>query len=1026
MRRKQRKGKRWTAMVLCISMCLAGVSGGNCYDKIKAETQETVGTEGEKPTIREKYMPYIKELKDGFHQQSNVGKNNYKTWSAPIQSYLQPLEDGAFQRVEGWNEEKKVVIEEYDKNLTKKKEQSISYELPLFGGYFYGEENQFFIYGQENTQEDDNCEVLRIVKYDKNWNRLAAVSVFGANTLEPFDAGSLRVAEANGKLFVHTCHTMYKSSDGKNHQANMTYVIEESGMEIIDQNYCVSNISTGYVSHSFNQFVVAQGEDLYRVDHGDAHPRALTITKCNQNAIDQCTSTNVLQIPGTVGDNHTGVSVGGFEKAGEQLLIAGNAAPLTSYGLWQQDAYRNVFLTTTSSDLQSTTVTWVTNYSASDGVTITTPHLVKADENRLYLIWEEQKQQNGNKTNCIKIATVDANGNQIGSTATFYGKLSDCKPVYTAEGKLCWYTAENSQMRYLVDEDEMEYKTYDYKEALLYEVDTNKLGEYQCADLNFNKVEIKLKQEEFTETADGQYNVEIEAEYEGCKLVQNRDYIVQVQQWVNWYTDDDSYSDIGKGTVRVYGIGYFSGVQSKNFQVKKRVIDIGTAEVSLADPDYIYYYSGKALQPGFILKVEGKTLDREEDYTVEYTNNTNAGEATATLRGKGNYTGTKTVTFQIQPLNIETSAKVTMKAGTCISDGKTEFVPDVTVKVGKKVLEENVEYTLSYENNINPGTAKAVITGIGNYTGKIEKEFEISASAKQSEATSETASEDVSESYGKKIKKGKKILWKLKTGDGYTVQNAIYYAQADKKHAYVIKVPKGTYKYDRCFSITGKNLTVDFTGVTYKRESYAGHFLSIGQTGKKYNGAKNITIKGGTFDNGTGSYSADLCVISHAENIKIKGSVFKFLPKKKLGASGGNAHMIETSAVNKLTIQNCKFYNNTNCKFNNEAIQMESNQNEKSMLAHAKIFTDRDGTTTKNVTIQGCYFQGFRYGCGSNHLSSKDTFTNMKFLNNTFVGATKYAICLYRYKGVKISGNKLKNSGSLYQNQHSTGISVGK
>lgn len=152
----------------------------------------------------------------------------------------------------------------------------------------------------------------------------------------------------------------------------------------------------------------------------------------------------------------------------------------------------------------------------------------------------------------------------------------------------------------------------------------------------------------------------------------------------------------------------------------------------------------------------------------------------------------------------------------------------------------------------------------------------------------------------------------------------------------------------------------------------------------------------------------------------------KNLTKKKLGASGGNAHMIETSAVNKLTIQNCKFYNNTNCKFNNEAIQMESNQNEKSMLAHAKIFTDRDGTTTKNVTIQGCYFQGFRYGCGSNHLSSKDTFTNMKFLNNTFVGATKYAICLYRYKGVKISGNKLKNCGSLYQNQHSTGVSVGK
>ena len=74
----------------------------------------------------------------------------------------------------------------------------------------------------------------------------------------------------------------------------------------------------------------------------------------------------------------------------------------------------------------------------------------------------------------------------------------------------------------------------------------------------------------------------------------------------------------------------------------------------------------------------------------------------------------------------------------------------------------------------------------------------------------------------------------------------------------------------------------------------------------------------------------------------------------------------------------------------------------------------------KNVTIQKCYFKGFRYGCGSNHLHKKDHFKGMKFIGNTFVGASKYCICLYGYRNATIRGNKMKNCGSLVQNQNST------
>ena len=100
-------------------------------------------------------------------------------------------------------------------------------ELPLFGGCYVGDEYNYVVLGQTNGLENDETEVLRIIKYDKDWKRVAYCPVAGINTVIPFNAGSLRMSEADGKLYIHTCHTMYKTSDGLNHQANMTFVLDE-------------------------------------------------------------------------------------------------------------------------------------------------------------------------------------------------------------------------------------------------------------------------------------------------------------------------------------------------------------------------------------------------------------------------------------------------------------------------------------------------------------------------------------------------------------------------------------------------------------------------------------------------------------------------------------------------------------------------------------------------------------------------------------------------------------------------------
>ncbi len=57
--------------------------------------------------------------------------------------------------------------------------------------------------------------------------------------------------------------------------------------------------------------------------------------------------------------------------------------------------------------------------------------------------------------------------------------------------------------------------------------------------------------------------------------------------------------------------------------------------------------------------------------------------------------------------------------------------PDVTVTYGGKALVKNQDYTLNYSDNINVGTAKVTVTGMGNYTGSVEKEFTILAKSEE-------------------------------------------------------------------------------------------------------------------------------------------------------------------------------------------------------------------------------------------------------------------------------------------------------
>lgn len=175
--------------------------------------------------------------------------------------------------------------------------------------------------------------------------------------------------------------------------------------------------------------------------------------------------------------------------------------------------------------------------------------------------------------------------------------------------------------------------------------------------------------------------------------------------------------NIGTATVVIRGIGRYSGTKTVNFRITGP--NLSNATIT-AIPDQLY--TGYDIKPSLTVAVNNVTLIQNVDYNVSYSNNRNAGTATVTITGRGNYTGTRTTTFRILSKNI--SNAVISSIDTQRYTGR-DICPSVTVQIGSTVLVKNVDYTLSYQDNRSPGTASVTITGMGTCTGSRTVTFKI-------------------------------------------------------------------------------------------------------------------------------------------------------------------------------------------------------------------------------------------------------------------------------------------------------------
>ncbi len=202
---------------------------------------------------------------------------------------------------------------------------------------------------------------------------------------------------------------------------------------------------------------------------------------------------------------------------------------------------------------------------------------------------------------------------------------------------------------------------------------------------------------------------------------------------------------VGTATLTINGKGNYSGSYLKSFTINQ--MDIASDEITTDDINVVY--TGKNQKPSTVLTriVNGKkiTLKNGKDYSATWATTAGGSEmsttavkepgsyiVTITGKDKG-YTGTRTINYTILDNGVQMMSKAAVKLeySSVEYDGSAKEPGVTTVKVGKNLLAEGTDYTVSYHNNVSVGTASVTITAVdgSNYYGSKTVSFKITGVA---------------------------------------------------------------------------------------------------------------------------------------------------------------------------------------------------------------------------------------------------------------------------------------------------------
>lgn len=199
----------------------------------------------------------------------------------------------------------------------------------------------------------------------------------------------------------------------------------------------------------------------------------------------------------------------------------------------------------------------------------------------------------------------------------------------------------------------------------------------------------------------------------------NTDFSKTINDWNDWLLmtgSVDSYGTYhyGRGDYYYYGVSPVVKILANSgqyFTDKPELVmgkDIASADISLKYSSIDY--SGEDKKPAVTVTYSGEALNENVDYTVSYSNNVDAGTATVTITGCGNFYGSKSTNFTIKRLN-QTISKVNSSYTKVLGDSAFRLNAVSTSKSAVKYSSSNSSVVVVAAN-----TGKVTIKGTGTAT----------------------------------------------------------------------------------------------------------------------------------------------------------------------------------------------------------------------------------------------------------------------------------------------------------------------
>lgn len=675
-------------------------------------------------------------------------------------------------------------IEYYDNNFKIISKKSVAMELPIWGGFYAGSDGYYVVEGKNNLEEDNKAEIIRVIKYDKGWRRKAAASItgnadlFGGEVRFPFNYGCVEFAEQGGTLYIVTGHEGYVDPNfGQGHQGFLMIAVDKASMtgKIVDSD----------LWHSFAQYIKSSESYLYVLEQSEGS-RYTKLSRYDTNTMEK-TSIPVLKYGGSK-DSAWAIecyaSVDGMALSKNNVLCLGTSIDQSKYDTaYSSGAAHNIYLTVTPmSDFSesATKVKWLTSYVGNHKAFLGAK-ITKINDNRFMISWEEYDTEGTGEANddlsssVLHYLYIDEQGNKISKEYTAAAPISDCQPI-VKDSKVIYYASNaNTVNFYSINSSNGamskntyralgENATWNFSNGVLTVSGTGKVSlaeqihripisstagyiSYSTGSKwaqvilnNTQKIIIKSGITEIGEEAFTHFpNLKEVVLEPGVKCIGEKAFyscknlrkitipssVIRIEKDILW---TGSYW-VGDSSHVVYASIYSEpGAYAVQYAKQNNIYYvINLSKASVSGLRSSYQYTGKALTPAVTVKIGNQVLRKDNDYQVAYRNNKNAGTATVTITGLGNYEGSIKKTFKIVK---SSSAKKNIKKCSIgrIADqrytGKS-LRPTVVVKDGAKRLKNGTDYTVRYKNNKMVGKASVVITGKGRYGGSISKSFAI-------------------------------------------------------------------------------------------------------------------------------------------------------------------------------------------------------------------------------------------------------------------------------------------------------------